>query len=139
MRDIAGKLQKSTCTICSSKRILRGTLYTLYLTRQNAKNAIKKDFFKLMNHNNFGYDCRNNVKKSKFEPIELNEINYIKKYYNLFDSKISNFVKSDVLEQQIEQDFQKQIANVKHDDPFRSAKINSIKMTLGKILTRLIA
>ena len=139
MRDIAGELQKSTCTICSSKRISRGTLYTLYLTRQNAKNAIKKDFFKLMNHANFGYDCRNNVKKSKFELIELNEINYIKKYYNLFDSKISNFVKSDVLEQQIEQDFQKQIANVKHDDPFRSAKINSIKMTLGKILTRLIA
>ena len=32
-----------------------------------------------------------------------------------------------MLEQQIEQDFQQQIANVKHGDPFRSARINSIK------------
>ena len=92
--------------------------------RQNAKNAIKKDFFKLMNNANIGYDCRN-----KFESIidEVNEITYIKKYYNLFDSKISNFVNSDILEQEIEQNFQQQIANVKHDDLLRSAKISSIK------------
>ena len=38
-----------------------------------------------------------------------------------------NFVHSDVLEQQTEEDFQQQIANVKHDDPFISAKTNSIK------------
>ena len=34
---------------------------------------------------------------------------------------------SNVSEQEIEQNFQQQIADVKHDDPFRSAKINSIK------------
>ena len=33
---------------------------------------------------------------------------------------------SNVLEQQIEQNFQQQIANVKHDKPFRSVKINLI-------------
>ena len=89
-------------------------------SRQNAKNAIEKDFFKLMNNVNFGYDCRNNANNVKFELIidEVNEKTYIKKYYNLFDSKISNFVNSDVLEQEIEQNFQQQIANVKHDDPF---------------------
>ena len=93
------------------------------------KNAIKKDFFKLMNNANFGYDCRNNANNAKFEPIidEVSEITYIKKYYNYFDSKISNFVHSDMLEQQTEEDFQQQIANVKHDDPFISAKANSIK------------
>ena len=32
-----------------------------------------------------------------------------------------------MLEQEIEQNFQQQIANVKHDDPFRSAKTISIK------------
>ena len=65
-------------------------------SRQNAKNTIQKDFFKLMNCANFGYDCRNNRNNAKFEPIidEANEITYIKKYYNLFDSKISNFVNS---------------------------------------------
>ena len=50
-----------------------------------------------------------------------------KKYYNLFDNKVSDFVNSDILEKQIEQNFQQQIANVRHDDPFRSARIMSIK------------
>ena len=82
-----------------------------------------------MNNANFGYDCRNNTNNAKFEPIidEVSKITYIKKYYNHFDSKISNFVHSDVLEQQTEEDFQQQIANVKHDDPFISAKTDSIK------------
>ena len=83
-------------------------------SRQNAKNAIEKDFFKIMNSANFGFDCRNSVDNVKFEPIidEINEITYIKRYYDLFDNKLSNFVNSDVLEQQIEHNFQQQIANV---------------------------
>ena len=27
---------------------------------------LKKDFFKLMNNANFGYDCRNNLNNTKF-------------------------------------------------------------------------
>ena len=71
----------------------------------------------------------NNANNAKLKPIidEVNEITYIKKYCNLFDSKISNFANSDLLEQEIEQNFQRQIANVKHDDLFRSTKINSRK------------
>ena len=38
-------------------------------SRQNAKNAIEKDFFKLMNNANIGFDCRNNANIPKFEPI----------------------------------------------------------------------
>ena len=83
-------------------------------SRQNAKNAIEKDFFKITNSANFGFDCRNSVDNAKFEPIidEINEITYIKRYYDLFDNKLSSFVNSDVLEQQIEHNFQQQIANV---------------------------
>ena len=98
-------------------------------SRQNAKNAIEKDLFKLINKANFGFDCRNNAKNTKFKTIidVINEMSYIKKYYNIFDQKVSEFVNSDVLKHQIEQDFQQQIANVKHDDPFRSGRINSVK------------
>ena len=80
----------------------------------NAKNAIEKYFFKLINSANFGYDCRNNANNANFELIidEVNEITYIKKYYNLFDSKISKFANSDMLEQEIEKNFQLLIANV---------------------------
>ena len=57
-----------------------------------------------MNNANSGYDCRNNENNPMFEPIteEVNEISYIKKYYHVFDNKVSEFVNSDVLEQQIE-------------------------------------
>ena len=82
-----------------------------------------------MNNANFGFDCcRNNANNAKFELImnEISEVSYIKRY-NLFDGKVSNFVNSDMLEQQIEQDFQQQIVNIKHDNPLRSAKISSIK------------
>ena len=37
--------------------------------RQNSKNAIKKDFYKLMNNPNFGYDCHNNIDNFQFVPI----------------------------------------------------------------------
>ena len=30
-------------------------------SRQESKNDIEKDFYKLMNNSNFGYDCRNNL------------------------------------------------------------------------------
>ena len=64
--------------------------------------------YKVINNANFGFDCRNSANNAKFELIidEISEISYIKKYYSLLDNKFSNFVNSDVLEQQIEHDFQ---------------------------------
>ena len=63
-------------------------------SRQNAKNPIEKDFYKLMNNSNFGYDCRNNLDNYQFVSIfdELQENTYLKRYYNYFDLKVSSFV-----------------------------------------------
>ena len=38
-------------------------------SRQNAKNSIEKDFFKVLDNANFRYDCRNNTDSCTFEPI----------------------------------------------------------------------
>ena len=37
--------------------------------RQKAKTSIEKDFHKLMNNINFGYDCKDNTNNAKFQPI----------------------------------------------------------------------
>ena len=98
-------------------------------SRQNAKNNIEKDFFKSMNNANFGFDCRNNANNTKFEPIvdEVNEISYIKKYYNLFDTKVQKFVRSEILEEQINSEYEQRVAEVRDDDPFKNSCLREIE------------
>ena len=100
-------------------------------SQQNAKNNIKKDFFKLMNNANFGFDCRNNANNTKFEPIidEMNKISYIKRYYNLFDKRADKFVKREILENQIEMEYEQSIAEIREDNPFMNARIKEIENT----------
>ena len=53
-------------------------------SRQESKNSVEKDFCKLVNNSNFGYDCRNNVVNNcKFVPI-FDEYKEINRYLDLF-------------------------------------------------------
>ena len=83
-------------------------------SRQKAKNSVEKDFYKLMNNSNFGYDCRNNLDNCKFVPIfnELKETTYIKKYYNFFDPKVSKYVTPDLIARKIEEKYNEDIIKI---------------------------
>ena len=54
------------------KRFKRNFILKNQTSRQNAKNSIKKDFFKLITNANFGYDCRNNLDNCQFIPYLMN-------------------------------------------------------------------
>ena len=97
-------------------------------SRQESKDSVKKDFYKLMNNSNFGYDCRNNIDNCKFVPIfdEYNEITFINRYHNIFDQKVSQFVTSDLLKQQIEEKFNDKLMKLDPNDRFYEIKLQTI-------------
>ena len=116
-------------------RFKRDFLLTNQRKRQNAKRTLKKTY-KLMNNANVSYDCRNNANNTKFQLIidEKNEITY-EKYCNLFDSKVSKFVNSDIIEQQINQEFEQNVSTVKHNNPFRATCLKTFELQKMKNLT----
>ena len=96
-------------------------------SRQQAKDEVTKDFFKLMNNSNFGYDCRNNLENCKFNPIfdELNEITNVTRYDSIFQKNMEDFVSPEIIRQVTEEKFNDNIAKLDKSDPFYQIKYES--------------
>ena len=89
-------------------------------SRQKSKNSVEKDFYKLMNNSNFGYDSRNNVGNCKFVPIfdEYEEITFANRYHNIFDQKVSKFVTPDWLKHKTEEEFNDKLMKLDKETDF---------------------
>ena len=63
------------------------------VARQNTKTSMEKNFYKLMNNANLGYDCRNNFDNRYFSTVidEIEEMAIIRKHQDVFDPEISSF------------------------------------------------
>ena len=90
-------------------------------TRKTAKTKVEKDFYKLLNNSNFGYDCRNNIENCTLDLLfdNLDEISYIKKFTNILQNQCyQEFYAKELLSQQIEGDFNEKIGRLNPDDPY---------------------
>ena len=96
---------------------------------QNAQTD--KDFYKLMNNANFGYDCRNNADNCYFSLIydEIDELSFAN---FIFDQGISDFVSSEILESQIEEEYLNEIANLDPNDACFEARKSSLEIQKKK-------
>ena len=92
---------------------------------QEAKTNIEKDFYKLMNNSNFGYDCRNNLDNCRFVPIfdEIKEVTYLSRYFNYFDQRISDFVTTDLIKQNSEERYNDKLIKLDNEDRFYKIKL----------------
>ena len=98
-------------------------------SRQQSKNSVEKDFYKLMNNSNFGYDCRNNIDNYKFVPIfnEYKEIAFINRYHNIFDWKVSQFVTGNLLKADIEEKYNDKLSKLDKEIDFMRLNYKQLK------------
>ena len=105
-------------------------------SRQEAKNSIEKDFYKLMNNSNFGYGCRNIIGNCQFVPIfdELKEITYLKQYYTYFDSKVSSFVNADLIKQEVKEKYNDLKMKLSKNDKLYEIKLSTLNAEKSEAL-----
>ena len=88
---------------------------------------MEKDFYKFLNNNNFGIDCRNNIDSCNLEPIydDIGEISYIKQHCLniLCDKNYRQFFSPEFLIEEINNTFDNKIFALNKNDPTYKARL----------------
>ena len=92
--------------------------------RKVAETKVEKNFYKLLNNSNFGYDCCKNTDNCNLELLYngVEEVKFIKKYADIFTNyKLKEFFTGDALREQIEREIDEKINEYDVDDDFYCA------------------
>ena len=65
---------------------------------------------------------------------ELQEVTYLKRYYNYFDSEVSKFVLSDLIRQEIEEKFNDSLMKLSANDKYYNIKLSTLNTEKNKCL-----
>ena len=58
---------------------------------------------------------------------EYRELTFISRYYNLFDSKVKQFITSDLIKRHTEEKFNDKLSKLDKEDRFYNIKLQTIK------------
>ena len=74
-----------------------------HVSRQKAKTKVEKDFYKLMNNSNFGFNCINTIGNCNFKPIfvDIDKMSHIRKHFPLFNNIYKDFFCPDLMKMKI--------------------------------------
>ena len=73
-------------------------------------------------------DVRKDYKYKICYKLKLdNEVTYLKRYYHYFDQKVSKFVTTDLIKQEIDEKYNDSLMKLSKDDKFYEIKLSSIK------------
>ena len=114
----------------------KGSVIMYQVSRQNTKTSLKSGLYKVMNNTNLGYDCCNNADNCTFAPIfhEVEELFYAKHFQNFFDQNIFEFVSSELLQKQIEEEFLNKICALNQNAEYFEARKSYLKLQEKKEL-----
>ena len=58
----------------------------------------------------------------------MNEVTYLKRYYNYFDKEVSKFASSDLIRGEVEEKYNDSLMKLSKDDKFCQIKLTALKI-----------
>ena len=100
------------------------------VSRQNPQTDVENDFYKLLAMQISVTIVAIMLIIVIFQPVydEIEELSFAKRYQNVFDQKIGEFVSTEILERQIEEEFLNKLCTLHPQDEYYKARKNSLEI-----------
>ena len=100
------------------------------VSRQNPQTDVENDFYKLLAMQISVTIVAIMLIIVILQPVydEIEELSFAKRHQNVFDQKIGEFVSTEILERQIEEEFLNKLCTLHPQDEYYKARKNSLEI-----------